>query len=76
VPVSISNIINVETRAQVKGALQQYMNARLGSRSTLLPNELSQIISAITDEFVLLYPLSPISLMDNELHVLGTVTWL
>lgn len=76
VPISISNVSDIGTRSQVELALQEYINNRLGSRATLLPNEISQVIASITNEFVLVHPLSSIALASNELHGLGGITWL
>jgi uncharacterized phage protein gp47/JayE len=76
VRVSISNVSDINTRASITRALQTFMNNRLGSRASLLPNEISHVITSVTSEFVLVYPISSIGLMDAELHTFEGVTWL
>ncbi|WP_028864308.1 baseplate J/gp47 family protein [Psychromonas aquimarina] len=76
VPVSISDVSDVNTRASIQSALQAFINSRLGSRAVLRPNELSQVITTVTSEFILVHPTSAIELEEHELHTLGDITWL
>jgi len=76
VPISISDVSDVDTRASIETLLQEFMNARLGSRTELRANEISTVITPVTSEFTLVSPTSTTSLADDELYTLGDITWL
>lgn len=76
VNVTISEVTDIDTRNEITAALQQYLISRSGSRETLRPSEISNVIQTITNEFTLVFPASPIPLSDKALHSMGGITWL
>lgn len=76
VNMTISEVTDIETRNKVSTALQQYLISRSGSRETLRPSEISNVIQTITSEFTLVFPTSAIPLSENELHSMGDITWI
>jgi uncharacterized phage protein gp47/JayE len=75
VTITISNVADITIRNKVEAALQTFFNNRLDNRTQLMANEVSTVISGITNQFTLVLPNAPTTFLDNELLTYGGVLW-
>lgn len=75
VPVIISNVASISVRQNIDVALQAFFNDRLDNRTQLMANEVSTVISGITNQFTLLSPNAPTQFPNDTLLTYGGAQW-
>jgi len=75
VPITISNVSDISIRNNIEAALQTFFNDRLDNRTQLMANEISTVISGISNQFTLVLPNAPTTFLDTELLTYGGVIW-
>jgi uncharacterized phage protein gp47/JayE len=75
VPITLSNVEDITIRNNVEAALQAFFNNRLDNRTQLMANEISTVISGITNQFTLVQPNASTTFLASELLTYGGVIW-
>jgi hypothetical protein len=75
VPITLSNVEDITIRNNVEAALQAFFNNRLDNRTQLMANEISTVISGITNQFTLVQPNASSTFLASELLTYGGVLW-
>ena len=75
VNIVIADVADIDIRNAIDSALQNFFTSRLDNRASLMANEVSTVISAITTQFTLVSPVATTTFLDNELLTYGGVTW-
>ncbi|MUK93740.1 hypothetical protein GNP80_15015 [Aliivibrio fischeri] len=84
VDVEIQNVQNEQVRANVIIALQKLFKDKMGQRNasvnppkqaSITPTEIVLAIAPITSNYIVKQPIEEQFITDNEIHILGKVTW-
>lgn len=75
VTITIANVVDMTVRHNVEVALQTFFNHRLNNRGQLMANEVSTVISGITNQFTLVLPNESTTFLVSEVLTYGGVIW-
>ena len=75
VVVTVSGVDDIDVRNSIDSALQSFFTARIESRASLFSNEISTVISSITNQFTLVSPTATTAFLKSELLTYGGVVW-
>jgi uncharacterized phage protein gp47/JayE len=75
ITVTILGVDDIDMRNSIDASLQNFFTSRIESREVLFSNEISTVISSITNQFTLVSPTATTTFLDNELLTYGGVVW-
>lgn len=75
IPVTIQNVDDAVVRKNVTLAIQSLFRQKMGKREPLSPTEIVIAVAPITSNYIVVEPRLEQVLANDEIHVLGDITW-